>query len=215
MTDVPGTPKVAQAALVVFQRPIPIPTIINIQYNPDKITRELKANAAEGAAQSDAFRLAGAPTETIKMDCIFDATDGLERDDWVTKEVGVYADLASLEMLLAPTSVDVIRNEILMSAGTIEILPAEAPFTVLVWGRRVLPVRISGFTVAEEAFDARLNPIRASVSLSMTVLTYSDLERSHPGYAMYLGHQIVKETLSFFSRANGTGSILSQKISAN
>jgi hypothetical protein len=45
------------------------------------------------------------------------------------------------------------------------------------------------------------------------VLTYSDLDRTHPGYAMYLSHQIIKETLGMAARAGNRISSLVQKIS--
>lgn len=214
MSRIPGLPKVAKAALVVFEPPNPVPSVITLQYNPETISRDLKASAVETGARSDAFRLSGAPVETIKMEAMFDATDKLAEGDAITRAEGVYPQLASLESLIAPDSATVIANAILLSAGTIEILPAAAPFTVLVWGKRVLPVRISGFAISEDAFDIDLNPIRAKVSLDFTVLTYSDLERSHPGYAMYLGHQVIKETLGRASRFGNAASILSQKISA-
>ena len=60
----------------------------------------------------------------------------------------------------------------------------------------MLPVRITGFTITEEAFDPDLNPIHASVSLSMSVLSYYDLGLLSPGGALYLGHQIAKEVLA-------------------
>ena len=66
----------------------------------------------------------------------------------------------------------------------IEVAPVEAPLTVLVLGRsRVLPVRITEFSVTEEAFDASLNPIRAKVSVGVRVLTVDDLGFSHQGGA--------------------------------
>ncbi len=214
MSQIPGSPKTARAALVVFEPPNPLPSVITLQYNPETLSRDIKASANEGGARSDAFRLSGAPVETLKMEAFFDATDKLAADDAMTKALGIYPQLASLEILLAPKSATVIANTALLSLGTIEILPASAPFLVLIWGKRVLPVRMAGFSVTEEAFDTALNPTRAKVSLDFTVLTYSDLERSHPGYAMYLGHQIVKEQLGMATRAGTVASILSQKVSS-
>ncbi|SMY06265.1 CIS tube protein [Flavimaricola marinus] len=215
MSKIPGYPKTARAALVVFEAPNPIPSVITLQYNPDKMQRDVKASAIEGGARSDAFRLTGAPVETIKMEVWFDATDKLAEGDPFTIANGIYPQLASLEMLLAPSSAVVVANSIMLAAGTIEILPASAPFLILVWGKRVLPVRMAGLSVGEEAFDVNLNPIRAKVGLDFTVLTYSDLEQSHPGYAMYLGHQIVKEQMGRATRAGTVASILSQKLSTN
>lgn len=213
MSQLPGTPRTARAALIVFEPPNPVPSVITLQYNPETLTRDIKASAVEGGARSDAFRLTGAPVETIKMEAFFDATDRLAQGDAVAEAQGIYPQLASLEMLLAPPSGSVIANTVLLSLGTIEILPASAPFLVLVWGKRVLPVRLAGFGITEDAFDIHLNPIRAKVSLDFTVLTYSDLDRTHAGYAMYLSHQIIKETLGRAARASGMSSSLSQKMS--
>ena len=41
-----------------------------------------------------------------------------------------------------------------------------------------------------------LNPIRAKVNLSMQVLSYCDFAPDHPGHAMFLAHQLAKETLA-------------------
>ena len=52
----------------------------------------------------------------------------------------------------------------------------EAPLTLFVWSKsRILPVRLTDFSITEEAFDPNLNPIRAKVSLGMRVLTVNDL----------------------------------------
>ena len=60
--------------------------------------------------------------------------------------------------------------------GTLEIVPAEAPLTLFVWSKnRMLPVRITEFSITEEAFDPALNPIRAKVSLGLRVLSVNDL----------------------------------------
>ena len=42
---------------------------------------------------------------------------------------------------------------------------------LFVWSKsRVVPVRVTDFSVTEEAFDPALNPIRAKVSLGLRVL---------------------------------------------
>jgi hypothetical protein len=81
-------------------------------------------------------------------------------------------------------------------AGNIEIIPPEAPLTLFVWGpARVVPVRLTSFSITEEAFDTLLNPIRAKVDLSLYVLSYADLKVSHPGYRIFQVHQKAKEAL--------------------
>ena len=80
--------------------------------------------------------------------------------------------LASLEMLVYPKSALVITNEVLAALGMIEVIPPEAPLTLFVWGpKRVLPVRITDFSITEQAFEPGLNPILAKVHLGLQVLT--------------------------------------------
>jgi translation elongation factor P/translation initiation factor 5A len=67
--------------------------------------------------------------------------------------------------------------------------------------QRVLPVRLSQFTITEEAYDVNLNPTRAKVGLGMRVLSYNDLSITNPGYALFLAHQVVKETMATLNSA--------------
>ena len=72
-------------------------------------------------------------------------------------------------------------------AGTLEILPPEAPLVLFIWSRnRIAPVRVTEFSVTEEAFDPALNPIRAKVSLGLRVLTTDDLGYAHRGGTLFL-----------------------------
>jgi hypothetical protein len=100
-------------------------------------------------------------------------------------------------MLLYPKSRTVIKNAALARAGNIEIVPPEAPLTLFVWGPgRVLPVRVTSFSITEQAYDGLLNPIRAEVDLSLLVLSYHDLPFDSAGYQLFLAHQVSKEILA-------------------
>lgn len=57
-------------------------------------------------------------------------------------------------------------------------------------------MRINNYTIVEELFDARLNPIRATVSLSMRVLNYSDLSSSNPQYHQFSAYQNILQSMS-------------------
>jgi hypothetical protein len=59
----------------------------------------------------------------------------------------------------------------------------------------VLPVRITDFSITEEAFDPNLNPIRAKVSLGMRVLTVNDLGFSHKGGTLFMAYLQQKEQM--------------------
>jgi hypothetical protein len=143
------------------------------------------------------MRLKGPPVETIKVDVDIDAVDQLAAGSEAAATLGIHPQLAALEMLLYPGSSLVIANTALLATGTIEVVPPVGPFTLLVWGpRRVLPVRLTEFSITEELHDPNLNPIRARVSLGLRVLSYNDLSVTHPGYHIFLTHQIAKETLA-------------------
>ncbi|MGC8802113.1 MAG: hypothetical protein ACP5UR_17910 [Chloroflexus sp.] len=200
MTTFPRSPRLLKGALVSFDLPNPKPAVIMFQYNPDTLSRTLEAQT--GGEGADALRIKGAPVETIKLDIELDATDQLEQGAATT---GLHPQLAALEVLIYPKSALVVANTALLNAGTIEILPPQAPFTLFIWGpKRVLPVRLTEFSITEEAYDPQLNPIRANVSLGLRVLSYNDLPAANPGYHLFLAHQIVKETMAAIAR---TGSL--------
>ena len=72
--------------------------------------------------------------------------------------------LAALEIILYPTSSQLQSNNALAQSGTLEIVPMQTPLTLFVWSKnRVVPVRLTEFSITEEAFDPALNPIRAKV----------------------------------------------------
>jgi hypothetical protein len=198
MTTFPNTPRVLKGALVGIDLLVPIPSVIVFQYNPDTLTRTLKPRGPGGeGARSEAQRLSGAPEETIKVDVEIDATDQLEKAEGTATSLGIYPQLSALEMLVYPKSALVIANTVLLAVGTIEILPPTAPLTLFIWGvKRILPVRISEFSITEEAHDQALNPIRAKVSLGLRVLSYNDLSLTDPAYYMFLAHQVIKETMA-------------------
>ena len=85
----------------------------------------------------------------------------------------------------------------LSQAGTLEILPPEALLVLFIWSKsRVVPVRVTEFSIAEEAFDVALNPIRAKVSLGLRVLTTDDLGFDHRGGGIFINHLRTREALA-------------------
>lgn len=53
----------------------------------------------------------------------------------------------------------------------------------------------------------RLNPIRAKADLSLYVLSYADLKPDHPGYTLFLAHQIAKEVFATSNAAGSAGNL--------
>ncbi len=203
MTTFPGSPRLVRGAIVGIDIFNPLASVVIFQYNPDTMTRSLQATLAGGADQpgrAQAPRFAGAPVESISLTVEIDATDQLETGDSIATSMGIYPQLSALEMLLYPKSALVIANTILAAVGTIELIPAEAPLTLFIWGiKRVLPVRLTSFSITEEAFDVNLNPIRAKVALGLRVLSYNDLSLTNPAYYLFLAHQVMKEVMATIS----------------
>jgi contractile injection system tube protein len=199
MSSFPGSPKVMKGAIIGLDPFNPLASVIIFQYNPDTLTRMLTAQTtgSDNADKGEALRLKGPPKESIKLDVEIDAADQLEKAKAPATTMGLYPTLASLEMLLYPKSALMIANEVLAAVGIIEVIPAEAPMTLFVWGpKRTLPVRLTEFTITEEAFDPNLNPIRAKVSLSLRVLNYQDLGLLSAGGALFMAHQVAKEVMA-------------------
>jgi hypothetical protein len=199
MTTFPGSPKLRKGSLVTIDPVSGKRTVIEFQYNPETLTRRLDANAmgSEGGDKIEVYRIKAAPTETITLNAEIDAADQLEKGDADTKEKGIYPILSRLELLLYPSLAAVKENAERADRGEIEIIPPEAPLTLFEWGEhRILPVRLTGFSITEELHDERLNPIRAKIDLTLRVLNYLDFRRDHAGYKAFLSHHQDKENLA-------------------
>ncbi|AIA05452.1 hypothetical protein ACIQCG_04760 [Streptomyces noursei] len=204
-------PKPIRSGIVVVDPELGVPQrIIVLQFNPDTLERQVAPQAAGGEGDSggggggsggdrnEALRLKGPAQETWKFTAEIDATDQLD----VAAPEGIHPELAVLEMLVQPTTAQLLAASKLTKKGTIEISPIETPLTLFTWGsKRVMPVRLTELSVNESAFDVNLNPIRASLSIGLKVLTVSDLPAGHPGAALYLAHLAQKEQLA--RRARG------------
>ncbi|MBC8737669.1 hypothetical protein F6X40_12755 [Paraburkholderia sp. UCT31] len=211
MSAYPMGPRLLKGAIVGIDLFNPLASVIMFQYNPETLTRTLQAQGMGGEQgdRDEVMRLKGAPVETIKVDIEIDATDQLESGDSIALSMGIYPQLSQLEMLIYPKSAQVIANTVLLATGTIEIIPPMAPFTLFIWGvKRVLPVRLTDFSISEEAHDEHLNPLRAKASLGLRVLSYNDLSITNPGYHLFLTHQIVKETMATIASVNNIGAVL-------
>lgn len=209
MTHYADIPKPIRSGLVIVDPERGTPQrIIVLQFNPDTLERSVAPQAAggegggggggSGGDRNEALRLKGPAQESWKFTAEIDATDQLD----VAAPDGIHPQLAVLEMLVQPTTAQLRAASKLSKKGTIEISPIEMPLTLFTWGsKRVMPVRLTELSVNESAFDVTLNPIRASLSIGMKVLTVSDLPAGHRGAELYLAHLAQKEQLA--RRARG------------
>lgn len=209
MTTFPGSPRLLKGGIVLINPATgAVQRIIALQYNPDTLSRsfQIKGVGGESGDRSEALRLKGPPVETFKLEAEIDLID--QTGQAVLNETpttpGIHPQLAALETIVYPTSSQLQANNSLASAGTLEIAPMEAPLTLFIFGaKRILPVRLTEFSITEEAFDVALNPIRAKVSLGMRVLSVDDLGFNHKGGNLFMRYLQDKEQLAQ-SSAGGT-----------
>ncbi|PZV00214.1 CIS tube protein [Cyanobium sp. ULC084] len=202
MTTFPNSPRVLKGGLVLIDpESSRVLRIISLQYNPDSLSRSLQVQTAgaEGGNRSEPMRFKGPAVETIKLEAEIDATDQLEFPDQhrATVEFGIQPQLAVLESLAHPSTAQLRRLDSQAGSGTLEIAPMEAPLILFVWSKsRIVPVRLTDFSITEEAFDPVLNPLRAKVSLGLRVLNVDDLGYAHPGGNLFLSYLQTKERLA-------------------
>jgi len=202
MTTFPGSPKLIKGGIVLLNPGTSaVLRIIALQYNSDTLTRsfQIQGVGAGSGDRSEALRLKGPPIETIKLDAEIDAADQLEFPDQHANIVkyGLHPQLAVLETMIYPSSSQLQSNNNLADSGTLEIVPMETPLMLFIWSQnRIVPVRLTEFSITEEAFDPSLNPIRAKVSLGMRVLSIDDLGFLHKGGNLFMSYLQNKEQLS-------------------
>tara|TARA_R110002074_G_scaffold28155_2_gene81153 strand:+ start:169 stop:831 length:663 start_codon:yes stop_codon:yes gene_type:complete len=211
MARSPINPKLLKAGLFRLDRDSgDVKGIVPFQYNPETVSRTLTPRGASGEGQrADALRLIGPPTETISLEMILDAAESLETaevGDTVATQ-GLAPQLATLEMMIYPSVAAVQRTADLAGQGLIEVLPTPEPLTLLAWSRnRIVPVKITEFSVTEEAFDTTLNPIRLTISLGLRVMSIDDLGPASRGGGIFMSYFRRKDELAGLA---GTGDLSS------
>jgi hypothetical protein len=202
MNTFPGSPRPIKGGLVLIDPSTSqVVRVIALQYNPDTLTRTLQPktipSASEGGDRTEAMRLKGPPVETIKLQAEIDATDQLELGTPSATDVGIHPQLAALELIVYPSSSQLQANHALEQSGTLEIAPMQAPLTLFIWSKnRILPVRLTDFSITEEAFDVNLNPIRATFTLGMRLLSIDDVGFDHKGGSLFMTYLQQKEALA-------------------
>jgi hypothetical protein len=178
---------------------------VSFQYNPDTLSRSLQPvtlGPGDGN-RSQALRFTGAAAQTISLEVQIDCMEQLNTGDPIAVAQGIYPQLAVLESLLYPSSIQVIANQALAVAGMLEVVPLTAPRTLFVWGpSRVLPVRLMSLKITEQLFDANLNPIQAAAAMELKVLTYSDVFLTNPDWWNFLSYQMKLEALAAMGGAS-------------
>lgn len=182
-TGLKNSPQLIKGALVQLIEDIIgiIPNVIPFQYNPTQLTHQFEPWNPFGGDQAQTGSQAPTvqpfdPKESFTLKLELDAADDLENGDVVTVLVGVADRLAALKKLLLPT--EGLLGDLVASA---KALAGDAsaraerptvPVAFFIWGPgRILPVRVTSFSVEETLFSPTLYPLQATVSLGLEVLT--------------------------------------------
>ena len=140
-----------------------------------------------------------ADEESLRFEIRLDATEKLESGDLIAGTFGILPQLSTLELMIHP------KEEGLLGAALGALLgspPAYSftkkdnpPLVLFISGiKRVLPVNINSLSITETEFSTMLDPIRATVSVDLTVI-----EGKNPLYAY---SKIAKEVGSVLNLAN-------------
>jgi len=213
MTTFPRSPKTLKGGLVLIDPDsAAVQRIISLQYNPETLTRSLQVQTTGGESgnRSEAMRFTGPAVETIRLEADIDAADQLEfpGQNQVTVEYGIQPQLAVLEALAHPGSEQLLQVDRQAGSGTLEITPMAAPLLLFVWSKsRIVPVRLSEFSVTEKAFDLSLNPILAKVTLGLRVLSVDDLGYRHKGGSLFMSYLKTKEQLAGKAQSGSFGAL--------
>lgn len=176
------------------------------------------------------------PQETFSVTLELDAADALEDPGShpVATIAGVADRISAMEMLCYPpgpgalggllnVSVNVSIGAGGISAGVgtaADVVPKmEVPIVLFFWGPgRIVPVRITSFSVEEQQYSPLLYPLRAKVAIGLTVLNETHLVNvaGDPGKsaivslakACYKFTQAQKEALAMANLANSVESIV-------
>lgn len=190
------SPRLVRGALVQLAEDVIgiVPNVIPFQYNPETLTRKLTPWNPFEVDQTGRGQIAPTaqpfdPKEAITLEIHFDAADQLEESDPIAAQIGVADRIAAVEKLLLPSQG--LLGDLLGAAAALAGAPQPpqrptVPVALLVWRPgRILPVRVTDYSIDETTFLPSLHPLTAKISLSLEVLT-PDVFRCESGPAIEL-----------------------------
>jgi hypothetical protein len=198
MPTSPLSPKLIKGALVELTTRFigVVPNVIVFQYNPETMTRKLEpwyAGGSEGGKSGTGSDSVNAqpfdPPESLDLKIRFDAADDLEQPlSHPTAVIAGVADrIAALEMLLYPQEESlasalmgsvgeslggaIARAEKFLGGSSMPVPRGKVPDVLFVWGPgRVVPVRLTSFSVDEQAYSPTLFVLRAEVTIGLKII---------------------------------------------
>jgi hypothetical protein len=193
-------------------------------------------NGSSGSYDASQTAQPDDPPETFSLALELDAADALEKPEShpVAFVSGVADRIAAMEMLLYPQGESLLGGLVGSVTGSLSggvggaiggalgggggakpVPRGTVPVVLFVWGPgRIVPVRLTSFSVEEQAFSPLLYPIRAKVTVGLKILTPKDF----PSCDRKLSEEIAiaafkftrkqKEVLAMANIANSVESIL-------
>jgi hypothetical protein len=223
-TGLRRSPKFEKGALVQLVKGLMgvVPNVIPFQYNPEKLSHTLttwnpfEVDQTQRGAQAPTVQPFD-PKESFNLTLEIDATNDLEDDNPVAKAVGVADRLAALKKLTLPTEGligDLVSSaRALIGKASKQAVRPTVPVVLFVWGpSRILPVRVTSFSVEETLFSPSLHPIQATVTLGLEVLTPDVFKCQHDitadiAIAAYNFTRLQEDTLAAAHIANNIDAI--------
>ena len=165
----------------------PIPNVVIFQFNPESLSRTLQIpSRPTGATQRETTQAGEKTFEKITFKAHFSAANMLGEGKVLAELFGIGPQLAALEKMVLPSSkiagligaaIDAIGDAL----GGGDDAPAQPiprekyPRILFIWGlNRVLPVTIDSMSISELDYDSILNPLRAEVDITLSVIAVDD-----------------------------------------
>jgi hypothetical protein len=196
-----------------------LPNIVVFQFNPERMTRSPRMvqppPIPPGEGQTNAQQVPGEPSEAITFTLKIDASDALAQKNPIAVASGVLTTISALELLMVPqSSLTIDLSALAGGSAPAKAPPLQLPLVLFIWGPyRIVPVNINSLSITETEYDQLLNPIRAEISVSLQILTPSQLAGQKIGIGAYKYSEGVKEVMAALNLANaaqlGISSILS------
>jgi hypothetical protein len=209
----------ARGALIEYGTDLigPIPNVVIFQFNPESLSRSLQIPPRPtGATQRETTQAGEKTFEKISFKAYFSAANMLDEDKALAKQFGIGPQLCALEKMVQPSAkIAGLIGKALDKAGDVlglgggkdasaQPIPREKyPRILFIWGlKRVLPVTIDSMTIAEQEYDASLNPLRAEVDLQLSTITIDQFSDDMLGKGALEYTTIVKEAQAIANLAN-------------
>jgi len=192
----------------------PIPNVVIFQFNPESLSRALQVPPRPtGATQRETTQAGEKTFEKITFKAHFSAANLLDEDKVLGRIFGIGPQLAALEKMVLPSSkiagligaaIDAIAGAVAPPSPPAQPIPREKyPRILFIWGpTRILPVTIDSMTIAEQEYDFLLNPLRAEVDITLSVIAVDQCSDDLLAKGALEYSTIAKEAMAIANLAN-------------